>query len=197
MRPRTVLALGLMLTLASAGCARGTDNGTGVATAITGVPKASSSPTATAVNDADAAIKFAQCMRQQGLTWFPDPDANGRVSINVPQGTDPKKVDAARKACKKYAPAGPADGKPDPQAIEQARQMAKCMRANGVPNFPDPNADGSIAIDGSKLGAGPGDPTFDKAQAACSKYMPPGADQHTVKNGSGQQNAGSVTGGQG
>lgn len=195
MRPRTVLALGLMLTLASAGCARGTDNGAGVATAITGVPKASSSPSASATDEADAAFKFSQCMRQQGLTWFPDPDSGGRLAVSIPQGTDQKKLEAAQQACKKYMPPGPADGKPDPQAVEQARQMAKCMRANGVPNFPDPNPNGGISIDGSKLGTGPGNPTFDKAEAACSKYMPPGAEKHTVKNGS--QNNGAATGGQG
>ena len=195
MRPRTVLAFGLLLALASAGCARGTDDGNGVATAVTGVPKVSSSPTSTAGPDAETAIKFSKCMREQGLTWFPDPDPGGRLAISVPQGTDPKKVEAAQTACKKYAPAGPANGKADPQAIEQARQMAKCMRANGVPNFPDPDPDGGISIDGSKLGTGPGDPTFDKAQTACSKYLPPGAGQNTVKNT--PQQAGANAGGQG
>jgi hypothetical protein len=193
MRPRTVFALGLLLTLASAGCARGTDNGTGVATAVTGVPKASSSSTSAAPPNADTALEFSRCMREHGLTWFPDPDSGGRMSIKVPSGTDPKKVDAAQQACKKYAPAGPANGKPDPQAIEQMRQMAKCMRANGVPNFPDPDANGGLSIDGSKLGMGPGDPTFDKAEQACNKYLPPGG-KTAAKNGSEQ---GGTTGGQG
>ena len=189
MRPRTVLALGLMLALASAGCARSADSGTGVATAITGAPKASSSPTASVVVDRDQALKFSQCMREQGLTWFPDPNPDGRTAIITPKGTDPKKVQAAQAACKKYEPAGPANGKPDPQAMEKIRQMAKCMRANGVPNFPDPNADGGIDLDIKKLGMGPGDPTFDKAQTACAKYLP-GGGQTSVKHES-------VSGGQG
>ena len=196
MRPRMVLALGLMLILASAGCARGTDNGTGVATALSGAPAASSSPSSDPTPDKDTALKFSQCMRRQGLTWFPDPDADGRMSIAVPSGTAKAKVDAATEACKQYAPAGPAKGKIDPQAIEQMRQLAKCMRENGVPNFPDPAADGGLAIDGSKLGTGPGDPTFDKAEAACSKYMPPGAKRGTMKNGGGGQQ-GTTAGGQG
>jgi hypothetical protein len=35
--------------------------------------------------------------------------------------------------------------KPDPltpQQIQWAREYAKCVRAHGVPNFPDPDADG-------------------------------------------------------
>lgn len=184
MRHRTVLALGLMLTLVSAGCARGTDNGTGVATALSGGAKASGNPTASASAGTDPGLKFSQCMRQQGMTWFPDPDPDGRMSVMVPKGTDQKKLQAAQDACKKYAPAGPADGKPDPQMVERMRQMAQCMRANGVPKFPDPNANGSIALDRNKVGTGPGDPTFDKAQTKCSKYLPGGG--QTTTNNSGQ-----------
>jgi len=197
MRPRMVLALGLMLTLASASCARSTDNDAGVATAISGGPKAPSSPTAPATPDKDRALKFSQCMRQHGLAWFPDPDSSGRMAVSVPNGTDQKKFDAASEACKQYAPAGPAQGKVDPQALEQMRQLAKCMRENGVPNFPDPGADGSISLDKSKLGTGPGDPTFDKADAACSKYQPPGAKRGTSTTGGGGQKLGTNTGGQG
>ena len=194
MRPRMLLALGLMLTLASVGCARGSTDGTGVATARTGAPTAASSSASAAPADADMALKFSKCMRQQGLTWFPDPDASGRMTVSTPKGVNPKTVDAAQRACKKYAPAGPNQGKPDPQAVEQARLMAKCMRANGVPNFPDPSADGGIQIDGNKLGTGPGDPTFDKAEAACSKYAPPGAHRGTSIDG-GKQSG--TSGGQG
>jgi len=192
-----VLALGLMLVLASASCARGTNNGTGVATAMSGGPKASSNPTSTATPDKDTALKYAQCMRQHGLSWFPDPDSSGRTAVRIPNGTDKAKLDAANEACKQYAPPGPADGKADPQMVEQMRQLAKCMRANGVPNFPDPSADGSLAIDKSKVGSGPGDPTFDKAEAACSKYQPPGAKRGVTDNGGGSGQQGGTTGGQG
>jgi hypothetical protein len=70
--------------------------------------------------------------------------------------------------------------------------MAKCMRANGVPNFPDPGPNGQLAIDSSKLGTGPGDPTWDKAEKACAEYRPEGA--RTEKHADG---AGTVVGGAG
>src|SRR5262249_5381052 len=43
--------------------------------------------------------------------------------------------------------------------------LSECMRANGVPNFPDPNAQG--VIQGS--GFDPSSSAFQKAQHACAK----------------------------
>jgi len=175
MRTRTLLALSLLLIAVPAGCARGSTDDTGVATANGGNPTASASASAGTGDNADVALKFAQCMRQNGLSWFPDPKPGGGMELSPPKGTDLAKVDKAIEACKKYAPNGGDAPKPDAAAIEQARQMAKCMRENGVPKFPDPKADGSIRIDGSKVGMGPGDPTFDAAEKACAKYQPKGA----------------------
>jgi len=182
-RNKTVLALSLLLSLATAGCARGGDDNTGVATANGGNPTASASASAATGDNGDNALKFSQCMREQGMTWFPDPKPGGGLQINIPQGTDKAKVDKAMEACKEYAPNGGDAPKMDPAAIEQARQMAKCMRENGVKNFPDPQPDGSLQLDGDKVGMGPGDPTFDAADKACSKYRPSGAGEvHTNKD---------------
>jgi len=169
MRIRTALALSLLLTLA--GCAAPTD-GNGVAT-VAGKPTATAPSATAATNDRDAQLKFAQCMREHGMTWFkdPDPSVNG-VRINVPAGQDKAKVDAAMAACKKFMPNGGTPPKMSPEMLEQGRQMAKCMREHGFPNFPDPKPDGGIQIDGNKLGGGPGQPKFDAAEKACDKYRP-------------------------
>jgi hypothetical protein len=175
MRTVRVLTLGLMLALAPAGCGRGGgDDGLGVATAQSG-PATSAAPSATATPDKDAPLKFAQCMRKNGMTWFPDPEPGGRMTIRTPKGMDPKKFEAAQEACKEFAPNGGEPMKADPQMLEKARQMARCMRENGVPGFPDPDADGPLKLDPGKLGTGPGDPTFDKAEQKCSQFMPDGA----------------------
>jgi hypothetical protein len=57
--------------------------------------------------------KYAQCMRDQGIKNFPDPDPNeglkldpGKLGI---QPNDPKFA-AAQQACAKYQPAGPSGG---------------------------------------------------------------------------------------
>ena len=60
---------------------------------------------------------------------------------------------------------------------QEALRFSQCMRANGVPNFPDPNGQG--VIQGS--GIDPSSPQFATAQKACAKYMgagkPPSAAQ--------------------
>jgi hypothetical protein len=52
--------------------------------------------------------------------------------------------------------------------------FAKCMRANGVPNFPDPNP-GSGAIFPIPAETSPAAPAFKAAQAKCHKLIPGGA----------------------
>jgi hypothetical protein len=162
----------LVLLLMLAGCAA-KSGGNGVATAA-GTPSATTSSAPPAANGKDAQLKFSQCMREHGMTWFPDPQPGGNLQVRVPPGQDKTKMDAAMTACKKLMPNGGEPPKVDAAALEQMRQMAKCMRANGVPNFPDPTANGEIQIDGSKVGMGPGDATFDAAQKKCAKYEPRG-----------------------
>src|SRR4051794_22882678 len=40
----------------------------------------------------------------------------------------------------------------DPARLALARQYSRCMRENGVPKFPDPDAYGGIALDPEKIG---------------------------------------------
>jgi hypothetical protein len=174
-----IIVVGLLLSLAATGCGK-TPAGGGVASAG-GTPTVSSS--AAAAGDEDAPLKFSKCMREQGMTWFPDPQPGGRLQIKVPEGTDKAKVDAAMEACKEFAPDGGERGPVDPEVLEQGRKLAQCMRDNGVPNFPDPQADGSLHVDGSKVGVGPGDPSFDKAEQACSKFLPKGAERNESSEG--------------
>ncbi len=48
--------------------------------------------------------------------------------------------------------------------------FAECMRANGVPNFPDPSA-GRGALFAIPAGTNPAAPAFKTAQAKCQKFM--------------------------
>ena len=72
----------------------------------------------------------------------------------------------------------PAPGDPESQALA----YSKCMRANGVPNFPDPKAGGGFLFQ-TGSGVNPSSPLFEAAQAKCQKLMPsagptPGAQTH-------------------
>jgi len=70
---------------------------------------------------------------------------------------------------------GAASSGPPAQAALGAGQLAysKCVRANGVPNFPDPTAGGGLLI---PVGAGidPSSPVFKAAQAKCQNLLPGG-----------------------
>jgi hypothetical protein len=117
------------------------------------------------------------------------------MSVSIPQGTDKKKFEAAQEACKQFMPDGGQVHKPTAEELEQVRQMAKCMRENGVPNFPDPQADGALMIDPNKLGTGPNDPTWKKAEAACSQYLPKGQKRSENHTDGGGSDGGTVSGG--
>lgn len=54
-------------------------------------------------------------------------------------------------------------------------KFAQCMRAHGVPKFPDPSG-GQIRLGGA--GINPGAPAFQTAQRRCAKYSPKGGPVH-------------------
>lgn len=54
-----------------------------------------------------------------------------------------------------------------------ALAFAGCMRANGVPHFPDPKAGGGFLFQ-TGAGVDPSSPAFRAAQAKCKKLLPPG-----------------------
>jgi hypothetical protein len=55
----------------------------------------------------------------------------------------------------------------------QALAFAQCMRAHGVSDFPDPNAQGLTQISGGpNSDLSPNNPTFEKAQNACQSKLP-------------------------
>ncbi|MEU8245695.1 hypothetical protein [Nonomuraea sp. NPDC048916] len=56
----------------------------------------------------DRLLKYAQCMREHGI-HMEDPSADGKIELNIPQGTPQDKVDKTMEACKEFAPGmGPA-----------------------------------------------------------------------------------------
>jgi hypothetical protein len=116
--------------------------------------------------NASSGIQFAQCMRTNGLPNFPD------GPITPDRGINPLSpaYQSALNACNKYLPRDDAGPPPTPASVvRQEVALARCMRANGVPTFPDPNAQGNIQfpID-SPI---PRSPAFQRAsKGPCKKY---------------------------
>ncbi len=64
---------------------------------------------------------------------------------------------------------GPSVESPEAAALA----FAGCMRAHGLPNFPDPRAGGGFLFH-TGAGADPSSPAFKAAQTKCKKFLPPG-----------------------
>ncbi|MDI2131996.1 hypothetical protein [Yinghuangia seranimata] len=193
MRVTTSLALGLLVAMSAVAC--GSDSkDPKVASANSGKPTATVSASPTGKTDEkEAMLKFAQCMRQNGVPEFPDPKfgSGGGISLDLPPGVDRAKVDGAQDKCKSLLPnGGEADRPIDPKMEEQLRQYAKCIRENGIPNFPDPKPGGGLQIDNNALGLTPDDPRMKTAMDKCNQLAPKppngeGGASNNVQNGSG------------
>jgi hypothetical protein len=122
--------------------------------------------------------QFASCMRTHGVPNFPDPDSHGDLSITPSSGIDPSspQFQSAQRACSKFMPNGGQPPSPAQQAKMQAQALkfSACMRAHGVPGFPDPQfGNGNIRIRiGPGSGIDPQSPSFQAAQKACQADLP-------------------------
>jgi hypothetical protein len=104
-----------------------------------------------------AAYRNARCMREHGFPNFPDPKVindGGRqaISIMIPGGvgTSPR-FEAARRACHGILPPPGNESSAESAAVQHVRaehlvSFARCMRAHGVANFPDPTAQGQLTL---------------------------------------------------
>ena len=135
-----------------------------------------------------AGIAYAQCMRSHGVSNFPDPKPaqNGQgVDWHMPTGlnVNSSQFQAATKACGPMPDLGSgkntggANGAPL-TAVQQQQYLkwAACIRAHGVPNFPDPTfVDGHPQITMNGPGGAqvndPGGAQMNAAQQACASDL--------------------------
>jgi hypothetical protein len=99
--------------------------------------------------NAQKAVKFAECMRSNGVSEFPDPRASGKITIDgIVNGSslDPSTpaFKQAISACKDLEPAGFMGSKRTSQQQQAALKFAQCIRENGVKDFPDPTPNGPL-----------------------------------------------------
>ena len=113
----------------------------------------------------DAALAYAQCMRDNGFTEFPDPSPDGDLRIRVNPESAPR-FQAAGEACKDLAPEGFRDDGVTPEQLDALIKLSQCVRENGIPDFPDPKPDGRFDL--RSTGIGPGDARMEAAMEACS-----------------------------
>ena len=156
---RTPAVLALLFTVV-AGCSSGTtenaDSGTSTTTKTT--------------TGRTEAVRFAECMREHGVAAFPDPDASGELTIDgVANDSSVNPDTAAFKqaagACKDLQPAGFTGHKRNATEQKTALEFARCVRDNGVKDFPDPTPDGPL-IDTNRIPSAAGNGGMSRLNAA-------------------------------
>jgi hypothetical protein len=131
----------LLLAPVAAGC------GSNKQTTSTGAASSS--------NPAAAAYAYARCMRNHGVPNFPDPKVSvspGHASVGFavsPAQTGSPKFKSADKACSRILPAPPSPAQQQTQQRAHKQMLlafAQCIRAKGIHDFPDPNAQGQLPL---------------------------------------------------
>lgn len=142
MSKRAVTLAALLLVLS--GCQ---DADTPAIATAGGTPTASAAPSDVVTQYVEAMRAYVACVRAEGIK-VSDPDAKGRIEFEGDRRAlkaDPKFINGQKK-CAGLLPTVPTElvelPKRTPEEIEAAGKYARCMRDNGVPDFPDPGPDG-------------------------------------------------------
>jgi hypothetical protein len=162
-----LVALAIFLPVLAA-CGESGDSSGGSGAAASGGSSAAASGGAAGKGDARY-VKFAQCMRQNGVPDWPDPiDGDkflmprGKIDPNSPQ------FKAAARKCEWLRPPE-WTSRQDPANQAKMLKYAQCMRKNGVPKFPDPQGEAPDPGD-----VNPDSPQFKAAAQKCQSLRPAG-----------------------
>ena len=126
------------------------------------------------------ALTFVRCMRAQGVPNFPDPSPGGRLP-NIPSSIDTAApaFRSAQKACAGLMPGASASGSSPETERLGLLAAARCIRAHGFPDLPDPTttpppspppgagAGNVIGGPGAFFQLPPASPALTHAAAAC------------------------------
>jgi TolA-binding protein len=149
MKRHITFVIGALLLAGLAGCSSDADSGVATAGGDT------SAGTAAPLSNKESALKFAQCMRENGVPDFQDPkfDENGEIEdMSLPKSVKAETAQAAQEKCQQHLPHG---GAPE---------------QNGVPKFPDPDSNGRLQVDGIDTGSA----DYKAANEKCQHLMPGG-----------------------
>lgn len=132
-------------------------------------------------------LQYAECMRSNGVTDFPDPDSNGQFSLPNDTGDlNPNSPvnEKAQEACQRFLGGAGQHGTAAQEAQDGAKLLsyAKCMRSHGITNFPDPfrHPDGGYGFMYTDQ-LDQGSPAFLAANQACRSLLP--GDHHEDRGG--------------
>jgi hypothetical protein len=121
------------------------------ATAFGGGPSSSATGSATnarastlSQSNVQKALAYSRCMRAHGVLKFPDPNSNGAIPKESLQqlGVSSTVFQAAQKGCRHLLPNSDESSQTwDQMTLNALWNFARCVRAHGVPSWPDPLAE--------------------------------------------------------
>jgi hypothetical protein len=160
-----VLSVLIPVAFGLAACG-GNDKGEGVASGNRHPSSAASAGGNAKMNPQDAQLKFAQCMRENGVN-VPDPEPGQPARIEDTSG-DKAKLESATKKCQPILQQGGGLMNPsDPKIQDALLKFTRCMREHGV-DIPDPGPDGKMQVpSGSQA-------KLQEAQQQCQQFLPGG-----------------------
>jgi hypothetical protein len=125
-----------------------------LAAACSGSPSSHGAQRGSTAAQSSGALAFSRCMRSHGVPNYTDPDSSGALPKGSAQdfGVSNSQFQAAQEACAHLLPAtstsiqqcettGDCPQAVVQQALNVMRKYARCIRAHGVPNWPDPTID--------------------------------------------------------
>ena len=144
-RPPAALAVVAAAAVISAGCGSSHDSG---GANIAAAPAATTSGSGIGAARGEA-VRFAECMRTNGVSGFPYLDRSGELTIDGVANrssidTNSAAFEHALSVCKGLEPPGFTGSKATSQQRVARLEFARCVRKNGVPDFPDPTANGPL-----------------------------------------------------
>lgn len=179
--PRRHLAIATVAAICAtliAACGSSSPGSTGAAAGSSGAGNGSST-----IATLD---KYAICMRDHGVSGFPDPSTTETpnsfgvdgYNFDLPStmNTQSPAYESAGKTCQSVLGSGSSSGGLPSGDVARAREHAlahaECMRAHGVPNFPDPivtgNGNGITSSSAGGAAINPRSPAFQQAQKICA-----------------------------
>ena len=119
-----------------------------------GSPSSTGAGSSASKASAQGPYAYSRCIREHGVTNFPDPHVvthAGATSVSqmIPQSVAASPAfKSAQKACQHLQPS--AQNGPGPDEGQQHKEVllafARCLRGHGVSDFPDPNGQGRLTL---------------------------------------------------
>jgi hypothetical protein len=176
-----VVAVTVGLLLLTAACGSGTSSSS---TSSTSGTSSSGTGGVSAAYVSDK-LGLARCLRAHGVPNYPDPNASGQEPPISKHLIASRQGQAAVRACRSWSNRIHNDIAAQNQAVmgEYVR-FAQCMRAHGLPDFPDPvNAEGRVefVLSASQDGFDPHSPQVLGKAHQCESVLPPGSGLPSVE----------------